>query len=659
MSSKLLRLLLCMAVVVGLTAVTTHATVNLESGKIGIRITNGGSIRVVVPSNAGTRQLERVNIIAALSEQAVSDYNEDHDAGDVASFQVSTPLKANVEGYVKYDSDYSGQPPNVKYNLRTFMWTDQPYVIARYTVINYSNLEQTFYLGAVVVPRINGNYGGETNKYDAANQLAYSYREGEAGYAGIALLSHSAYSFKALDWNTYSPDPSADAATDQTRYHQTADPGFDDTMVAGGDGSLCSLNAGGFVIPPYDSVIVSYAIVYGTSFDEMAAAAAAAQTQYNDNIADVVTTYLEGGKIGIRQSNAGSIRLYAPNTDGVRYLERVNIIAALSETAVCDYNENHNPLDGTVQLAFPTKADVEGFVHFDSRYYDSEDPASAPLPPHMSFDLHTYLWNDQPYVIAEFTVYNDSSEAGTFHLGAVVVPRINDNYGGETNKYDAASQTAYCYREGEAGYAGVRLLSHPAYSFKTLDWGVYSPEDPNADASTDSIRYHQTADAGFDADMVAGGDGSIYSLNAGSFVIPAHGSHTITLGVVYGESLGDMMAASTAMAAQYNAIFTSVETRPDEQLPVRHDLSQNWPNPFNPSTAIQFSLQEKSDVHLAVYNLAGQLVQTIASGVLPAGIHRVQWNGRDAAGNQAAAGVYLYRLTTGQNSFTRKMTLVR
>jgi hypothetical protein len=652
MLSKLVRLLLCTVLLLGLFAAVTYATVNLESGKVGIRISNGGSIRFVVPSNAGTRQIERINIIAALNEKAVCDYNEDHDAGELASYQVATPRKANVEGYVKFDSRYSNLPPNLKFNLYTFMWTDQPYVIARYTIINDSSEQVTLHLGAVAVPRIGGNYGGETNKYDAASQLAYSYRGTEAAYAGIRLLSHTPYSYKDLDWSVYSPaDPAADAATDSTRFHQTADPGFDAEMVAGGDGSIYSLNAGSFSIAPHDSVIITYGIVYGGTFDEMVAAATAMQANYSAKIADVVTTNLESGKIGIRLSNAGSIRFIVPDLAGTRQIERVNIIAALSEKAVCDYNEDHNPLEGTVMLAFPAKSDIEGSVNFDSRY--------ANLPPNLFFNTHTYMWTDQPYVIAEYTVTNDSAEAATLFLGAVAVPRINGNYGGETNKYDAASQTAYCYREGEAGYAGVRLLSHAPYSFKTLDWGIYSPDDPNADAATDSIRYHQTADGGFDADMVAGGDGSIYSLNAGSFAIPAHGSITIAYGVVFGDSFADMVAASNAMQARYAEKFTAVEIKPEGKLPTSYALSQNWPNPFNPTTSIQFDLLETSEVRLSVYNLRGQLVNTIASGVYQAGSHQVIWNGKDAAGRDAAAGIYLYRLRAGKQNWTRKMTLVR
>lgn len=658
MSSKLLRFLLCAVLLLGFSVTATQAVVNLESGKIGVRISDAGSIRFVVPTTSGTRQIERLNIIAALNEQAVCDYNEDQDK--LINAYTLTPTLADVEGGAYFSNISSKLPPNVKFRLRAYLWTDQPYAIASYTIINDSSQQVTLHLGAVALPRIGGNYGGETDSYHAASKTAYCFRDGQAAFAGYRLLSHDTYSYIALDWKDYSPaDPASDASTDSIRYHQTADRGFSGDIVAGGDGSLMSLNAGAFTLAPHDSTVLVYGLVYGGSLAEMVSASEAMYAKFQEKFPSTKTTWFESGQIGIRLSDAGSIRLYVPNTDGMRQIDRINLTAALSEKEVCDYNENHNPLAGTEMLAFPTKSDVEGAVDFDSRYVDEEDPSSVPQPPNLLFHVHTYMWDNQPYVIAEYTVTNDSSAQVDLHLGAVVLPRINGNYGGETDSYDVAAQTAYCYREGEAGYAGIRLLSRAPYSFKALDWSVYSPEDPNNDAATDSTRYHQTADPGFDAAIVAGGDGSLFSLNAGSYTLAPHASVTLTYGIMYGNTLEEMLAASNAMQAKYADITTGVERKADAELPVRFTLTQNWPNPFNPSTTIQFGLMEKSDIHLSIYNLKGQMVRTIASGVFQPGVYSVIWNGKDEGGRDVAAGVYLYRMQSEKQGWTKKMILVR
>ena len=84
------------------------------------------------------------------------------------------------------------------------------------------------------------------------------------------------------------------------------------------------------------------------------------------------------------------------------------------------------------------------------------------------------------------------------------------------------------------------------------------------------------------------------------------------------------------------------------------------PNPFNPSTTLYFQLTETGEASLVIYSLAGQVVKTlIPNRTLKAGIHQVDWEGRDQQGRPVAAGVYLYRLTAGDKALVRKMTLLR
>ncbi len=106
-------------------------------------------------------------------------------------------------------------------------------------------------------------------------------------------------------------------------------------------------------------------------------------------------------------------------------------------------------------------------------------------------------------------------------------------------------------------------------------------------------------------------------------------------------------------------LFTDVNDDSDPSLPDGFSLSQNYPNPFNASTEIRFSLPRAGDINLAVYNLLGQEVRTIASGRRTAGEHRLSWDGRDNFGNDCASGVYLYRLSTDEWSAGRKMLLLK
>jgi len=97
----------------------------------------------------------------------------------------------------------------------------------------------------------------------------------------------------------------------------------------------------------------------------------------------------------------------------------------------------------------------------------------------------------------------------------------------------------------------------------------------------------------------------------------------------------------------------------DVGKPLANRLSGNYPNPFNPITTINFHMATKGNVIIAIYNLKGQLVKTLVSGLREAGEHKVVWNGDDMSGRGVASGVYFYRMTTGGYSSVRKMLLLK
>ncbi len=88
-------------------------------------------------------------------------------------------------------------------------------------------------------------------------------------------------------------------------------------------------------------------------------------------------------------------------------------------------------------------------------------------------------------------------------------------------------------------------------------------------------------------------------------------------------------------------------------------LGDPFPSPFNAAVTIPFALAEAGVVRLAVYNLLGQSIRTLAAGWLDAGAHRVRWDGRTATGAEAASGVYWAVLQTGGAVQTAKLALVR
>ncbi len=105
--------------------------------------------------------------------------------------------------------------------------------------------------------------------------------------------------------------------------------------------------------------------------------------------------------------------------------------------------------------------------------------------------------------------------------------------------------------------------------------------------------------------------------------------------------------------------LTTVVRSGQKHSPNNFTLKQNFPNPFNPATTIDFRLAVTARVELAVFALSGQRVRVLVHGVQTAGFHTVRWNGRNEAGRMVPSGVYLYRLRAGGQTKIGKMTLLR
>jgi hypothetical protein len=88
-------------------------------------------------------------------------------------------------------------------------------------------------------------------------------------------------------------------------------------------------------------------------------------------------------------------------------------------------------------------------------------------------------------------------------------------------------------------------------------------------------------------------------------------------------------------------------------------LSQNVPNPFNPTTTIPYTLTSSGHVELTIYDARGRRVATLVSGPRPDGFNVAEWDGRNSTGAAVSSGVYFYRLRADGLTLTRKMVLVK
>jgi len=103
-----------------------------------------------------------------------------------------------------------------------------------------------------------------------------------------------------------------------------------------------------------------------------------------------------------------------------------------------------------------------------------------------------------------------------------------------------------------------------------------------------------------------------------------------------------------------------VQQELEKFIPTEYELLNNYPNPFNPTTTIPVVIPNTSNAILEIYNILGQKVTILYSGVLEQGIHYFEWDSSNSDGKQLSSGVYIYRLQVENRvNISQKMVLMK
>ncbi len=160
-----------------------------------------------------------------------------------------------------------------------------------------------------------------------------------------------------------------------------------------------------------------------------------------------------------------------------------------------------------------------------------------------------------------------------------------------------------------------------------------------------------------------------YECDALSHIVPAGhrigveitsldmGTPDIAYTIPYFRSTSSSVISSSTQSSYINLPLVgtgSVNSIAQNTKPSTFELLQNYPNPFNSSTVISFTLPERSDIALDIFDLLGREVAVVFSGSLDAGSHTIRFDGKDIP-----SGIYFYRLTKGKIIETQKMVLVK
>jgi hypothetical protein len=192
------------------------------------------------------------------------------------------------------------------------------------------------------------------------------------------------------------------------------------------------------------------------------------------------------------------------------------------------------------------------------------------------------------------------------------------------------------------------------------------PISPGFDARFSSGRFVETYPATLDAkalyqypiDITT--DAGAYPLTV-SWNVVKNSDRALVLTTPDGKALGNTVMDRTGFVHIRDAGVKTllVALRNGITTPKAFGLGQNYPNPFNPTTHFDIEIPKTTDVSVAVYDILGRRVATLLQGQQNAGYLTVEWDGKDAHGQQAPTGIYFIRMNADEFSATTKIMLMK
>jgi opacity protein-like surface antigen len=262
-------------------------------------------------------------------------------------------------------------------------------------------------------------------------------------------------------------------------------------------------------------------------------------------------------------------------------------------------------------------------------------------------DVHTISWsteNQDDFIGFRYYLYNKNRTAlANTYLALAYDLDIGGSFSYIDDKvgFDADRSMPYMYDDDdEHPYLGILPINaavRGAYAWDIMD-------DPH----TDREKYALMARPGVDCERTTPYDWRVM-LGFGPYTIPAHGCYTLTCALVAGMTLEELRANA-------DAALLGSEVGPEPVRPTAHafNLSQNYPNPVSTATRIAFACPVAARVKLAVYDLAGRRVATLADDIFQPGLYDVTWKAE-----AATPGVYLYTLEAAGERLVRTMVVAR
>jgi hypothetical protein len=269
-----------------------------------------------------------------------------------------------------------------------------------------------------------------------------------------------------------------------------------------------------------------------------------------------------------------------------------------------------------------------------------------------------------------------SGNAATFEGGAVAICGLATN-ADILPVFDNCTIAGNSARDGGGIYMGVSQVGLGRTALATVDrsivWGNCSTVDPKGEAFVLAGNELSIGCSHTTVEEIAGtGAVGVAEVTTGTPNFCDYPGSYYDAGCVPEVTItGDFNLSPNSPAAPSNhpcgpdrigayPVVACIASSANEPIAaMKTAIHPPVPNPFNPTTTVEFTLESRTDVMLSIYDVKGRLVRTLENRSMAAGVYNAQWDGRDDRGAAVASGIYFIRMNAGARVLTQKMVLIK
>jgi len=367
------------------------------------------------------------------------------------------------------------------------------------------------------------------------------------------------------------------------------------------------------------------------------------------NVGNIILNFRPNSQLADMNSTSGS-NAFWPRVSGDDYLFHGGLWIGwngLSDYRVMNVHYNDQDwqrTDGSTITLEEGLSDQDGNVT-----YDDQKAVSPSIG--LQVRQESYQWsnsNRNDFIIFKYIITNTGENGDLSDLFTAVWldPDVGEDAANDLGGYDSSRSLIYLKDEEGIpnGYIGLKLLG--------IEDSTYSRTIDRPDANDMDRYYHMTT--GFPSIPTNPSDYQML-LTAQPFDLDFGYSDSVAFGLVMGGSLAELQANADTMKWIYdNELVVGIKDFVSREIPTKFSLAQNFPNPFNPSTKIKYSVPQRSNVTLKVYDILGNEIATLVNEEKDQGVYTVNFDA-----NNLASGLYLYRIQAGSFIETKKMILLK